>query len=314
LATPTVVVAAVQALGSAAWRDRIEAAHARSAEAIIQAVIHTGELLLEAKAALRHGAFGVMVKGLSFGERAAQFYMAIAQHPVLANPKHVSHLPAAVGTLAALARLPAEDLERAIEGGTITPATRRKDLLPLRKITTVEGGRPEPVHQQHHQHEQHQSGHNPHPEPQPQLEPDAAPPPEAPEPAATCCEHARHLDALVGAVRALVVVALKSRNKDIKTAAKVVGSLLAGIPGDGCDFSPQWKCPSCGGTFSEEELVTFRECSNDSCGTTFAAVEGNNCTECNRPFTRLLHDLCCPECGGEDECEDVPRDPEAPLR
>lgn len=73
--------------------------------------------------------------------------------------------------------------------------------------------------------------------------------------------------------------------------------------------------------------LTRRECSNDSCGATFYAEDGNKmpCPECNRPFTRRDADHGCAECGDgeshqieafyndDDELEEVV-DPNAPVK
>ena len=78
--------------------------------------------------------------------------------------------------------------------------------------------------------------------------------------------------------------------------------------GPGVDVEPEaegWRCPGCDEVHQEEELVAVHECSSDQCGSTFAAIDGRNCLDCNRPFTRLIHEHGCPSCGGEDECEEI---------
>src|SRR4051812_41467228 len=88
----------------------------------VKSIIETGRLLIEAQEALGHGKWQTMFEGknkLQFSERTAQRLMTIARHPVIANPAHVSHLPAAWGTLHALTRLPQEELEVLIAKGMI---------------------------------------------------------------------------------------------------------------------------------------------------------------------------------------------------
>lgn len=70
-----------------------------------------------------------------------------------------------------------------------------------------------------------------------------------------------------------------------------------------------YRCPDCEQTWPEDELVSLRECSRESCGHTFVATEGNSCPECNMPFTRVTHELACPECGSEEECIEVEDEP-----
>lgn len=67
-----------------------------------------------------------------------------------------------------------------------------------------------------------------------------------------------------------------------------------------------FKCGSCDEVAVAEDYdqYTLRECSNDDCGQTFVAVDGNNCPQCNRPFTRRLADVGCTECE-EGEMEGI---------
>jgi hypothetical protein len=59
-------------------------------------------------------------------------------------------------------------------------------------------------------------------------------------------------------------------------------------------------CPSCEEVVDEDDLVTLRECSN--CETEFAVPDGEprNCTDCNRPFTRLVAERVCSSCETDD--------------
>jgi hypothetical protein len=64
--------------------------------------------------------------------RTAQRLMAIAQHDVLTNATHGSHLPPSWRTLYELTKLDRKVLERALEDGAITPAMERRDVAGLR--------------------------------------------------------------------------------------------------------------------------------------------------------------------------------------
>jgi N6-adenosine-specific RNA methylase IME4 len=70
---------------------------------------------------------------LPFSARTAQMLMAVAEHPVLANAKHVSYLPASWGTLYELSKIDETILIDALAGGVITPEMRRKDVDLLRE-------------------------------------------------------------------------------------------------------------------------------------------------------------------------------------
>ncbi len=103
----------------------------------LHARVLAGELsphaaMLEAKAALPHGEFTPMVEqDLGWTTQTAQKLMAVSRNPVLANPAHVRHLPPSWGTLAELARLPAEVCEAAIASGQIHAEMERSDVKRL---------------------------------------------------------------------------------------------------------------------------------------------------------------------------------------
>lgn len=59
------------------------------------------------------------------------------------------------------------------------------------------------------------------------------------------------------------------------------------------------ECPDCSALSYAEDLLTMRHCPH--CDRTFAAEDGRNCDECNRPFTSLLHRAGCPECRENEE-------------
>lgn len=112
-----------------AWAIRISARWRMGVEAIIS----TGKLLLEAKAALPHGAFGRMLADqLPFKERQAQMLMAIASDARLSNPQYVALLPPSWGTIYDVTRLSDDEFTRAIEAGVIRPDMERKDIERIR--------------------------------------------------------------------------------------------------------------------------------------------------------------------------------------
>jgi hypothetical protein len=111
------------------WAQIIGASMQHSVESIIE----TGSLFIKAKANLAHGQFTAMVEQkLKMTVRMAEKYMAVARHKVLANPKCTSLLPAAVDTLASMARIPPEVLQEKLADGTITPKLRLKDVAKLK--------------------------------------------------------------------------------------------------------------------------------------------------------------------------------------
>lgn len=53
-------------------------------------------------------------------------------------------------------------------------------------------------------------------------------------------------------------------------------------------------CNGCNEFKDEDDLVPLRECPH--CDETYDGKEGRNCPSCNRPFTRKLADMACPDC------------------
>jgi N6-adenosine-specific RNA methylase IME4 len=97
----------IEIVEAAPFVARIKETWQRGAEAILE----TGRILIEAKAALEHGAFGEMIRHkLPFGPRHAQRLMQIAQHPFLAKPGNAQLLPPDYGALYELSRLEPDDL------------------------------------------------------------------------------------------------------------------------------------------------------------------------------------------------------------
>ena len=118
------------------WAKRITTAWQKSVESIIE----TGRLLIEAKAELPHGEFENMInEKLPFGSRTAQRLMKIADHPILSNPTHVSHLPPSWGTLYALTELPDEVLSDMLEDGKLNCEIERKDVEQIKAQLNVLG-------------------------------------------------------------------------------------------------------------------------------------------------------------------------------
>jgi hypothetical protein len=110
------------------WTKRIAAVWQKGVEAILE----TGRLLIEAKAALDHGQFKAMVQlKLPFTPRTAQRLMEIARNPVISNATHASLLPPSWMTLHELTKVPDEILVAKIKDGVITPKLERKDVALL---------------------------------------------------------------------------------------------------------------------------------------------------------------------------------------
>lgn len=107
------------------WAVKIRSAWQKSVESILE----TGRLLTEAKAALPHGGFEIMVRDqLPFAARTAQRLMAIAANRVLSNTTHASLLPASWNTLYHLSRLDEGELKAGLSRRLIKPELQRKDL------------------------------------------------------------------------------------------------------------------------------------------------------------------------------------------
>lgn len=65
-----------------------------------------------------------------------------------------------------------------------------------------------------------------------------------------------------------------------------------------------YECTSCSELIAEDDLVTVRECPHCNDETFNGTDEGNNCPQCNRPFTRKVTEHGCSDC--LEECEVVP--------
>jgi hypothetical protein len=108
---------------AAMWAARVKA---RLGEAVA-AIVATGQELVAAKAALKHGEWGRLfadhplhvVNPLPMSATKAQRFMAIARHPVLANPAHAPLLPPSWCTLYELTKVRPDVLEEALAAGDI---------------------------------------------------------------------------------------------------------------------------------------------------------------------------------------------------
>jgi hypothetical protein len=112
----------------------------------VSSILETGNLLIEAKAALPHGKFSKLfdkeIGDLPFGLDTAQLLMKIARNPVLANPDYSRLLPPYWRTLSILSRAKTKQLERWIADGTVTAELEQAGAIKL--ITPVKKTLPEP--------------------------------------------------------------------------------------------------------------------------------------------------------------------------
>ena len=98
----------------------------------VENILTAGRLLIEAKTKLPPGTFQVMIKTkLPFSPRTAQMLMCIAEHPVISDANHGSHLPPSWRTLYELTKIPHKMLLAKIADGTIRADLERKDVAKL---------------------------------------------------------------------------------------------------------------------------------------------------------------------------------------
>ena len=115
--------------------DLLEAAHRRS----VRLAIKLGDLLLEAKAAMKHGEFGRLFRdhdrpafgALPFSANWGRRLMALAGTPLIAKREHASVLPTDVDACYLLTRLGDEALGTAIADGQVHAAMTRDDVRRL---------------------------------------------------------------------------------------------------------------------------------------------------------------------------------------
>jgi hypothetical protein len=107
-------------------------------QSILEAIIDTGKLLLEAKEALSHSKWSPFVKDyLRFKLRTAERLMAIAQDSRLTNPTHAPYLPPHWTTLYVLTQLSDHWFQQGLDSTAIRPDMERadaEDLLRLERI------------------------------------------------------------------------------------------------------------------------------------------------------------------------------------
>ena len=108
------------------WTRQEAADHVSEAwQNAVESIVETGRRLIVAKVKVGHGNWLPTVALLPFSQQTANKLMTVAQHPDISNHAHVRDLPAAWGTLAVLAQLPAGEIPRRIESGEITPELDR---------------------------------------------------------------------------------------------------------------------------------------------------------------------------------------------
>jgi hypothetical protein len=125
------------------WAARI----AERWRASVESIIETGRLLLEAKATLQHGEFGMMCESqLPFSARTAQRLIAIAQDNRLSNinATRASLLPASWNSLYELTRLSDDEFEAAIKDRNTWEGMERKEVALIRapNATPTDTGEP----------------------------------------------------------------------------------------------------------------------------------------------------------------------------
>ena len=108
----------------------------------VRSIIDTGKRLKEAQDELDHGEWERMFdeKKLPFSIRTAQRLMEIADHPVMGNATHVSHLPPHWGTLSELVPLSGQEMLACIADGKIHPEMTREEAKALRPPHQGHGG------------------------------------------------------------------------------------------------------------------------------------------------------------------------------
>src|SRR5262249_47977571 len=95
----------------------------------IDSIFECGDLLIEARAKLKHGEFQKMIdRSLPFKPRMAQMLMKIAADKRLRNAKHASLLPPSWYSLYRLTTLSDAEFEAALADGTINPEMTRADI------------------------------------------------------------------------------------------------------------------------------------------------------------------------------------------
>jgi hypothetical protein len=101
----------------------------------VKAIVATGQLLLQAKAALPHGQWIEALEGAGISPRVAQMFISVAEHPAISNTSNYSHLlPAASNTLYVLSRVEPEERDIAtLETGEVNPTTTLSETRAMTK-------------------------------------------------------------------------------------------------------------------------------------------------------------------------------------
>ena len=115
--------------------SRINAEYAQTIEAISNAAVVIGKMLLELKSTTAHGEWGKLTgeadgyeSVFRFSARAAQQFMQIAGDTRLSNPKHASDLPPSWYTQYELTKLDDDQFNAMLDDGTINPEMERADI------------------------------------------------------------------------------------------------------------------------------------------------------------------------------------------
>lgn len=97
----------------------------------VDSIIETGRRLRTAKQRVGTGKWLAAVELMPFGDRTARYLMEVSDHPVLADRKYTSDLPASWMTLATLAQLPPAEVTALIESKRITPELQQAEAKAL---------------------------------------------------------------------------------------------------------------------------------------------------------------------------------------
>ena len=116
-------------------RQKYAARITKAMSGTVQAILETGQLLVEAKVKLKHGDWLELVENdLPFEARTAQRLMAITHDTRLTNTTHASYLPPNWTTLYQLSQLHDDEFERGIEQGVIRPDMKRSEVKRLHAV------------------------------------------------------------------------------------------------------------------------------------------------------------------------------------
>lgn len=117
------------------WAGRIDTTWRKSRErknqAAVKHILETGELLIAAKKVLPRQFTAMIKNDLLFKARNAQLYMTIARDDRIADPKCISLLPHALGTLYELTKLPDNEFETAFQANLINSQMTRAQAQAL---------------------------------------------------------------------------------------------------------------------------------------------------------------------------------------